>query len=369
MNKKVCCIFNLAPHYNSPIYRLMDEEIECHFYLGDKLPLSIRRMNYDELEGFKKTLRNIFVFGNFYWQKGAIWLVFKRYSVFIITGELYNISTWIIIILARIMKKETVLWSHGYYGDETFIKRKLKKIFFSLSTSVLLYGNHAKNIMISEGIQESKLFVIYNSLDYEKQLSVKAKLKTSDIYKNYFGNDFPTVIYIGRIQRNKRVEMLIQALDRLINRGVNCNVVIVGKEVESLNLLDQIEDRGLIRNIWLFGPCYDETTIGKLISNSDICVIPGDSGLSIMHSFVYGTPVITHDNFAKHGPEFEAVEPGITGDFFVENSIEHLCEMMSHWLSITPEKKSQIKNDCFQVIEKRYNPRVQVDLIKNILRS
>lgn len=368
MNKKICCIFNLAPRYNAPIFNLMDQEIGCDFYFGDKLPLPILRMNYDELDGFKKTLRNIFFLGNFYWQKGALKLIFKPYNSYILTGEPYNITTWLIMILAKIMKKETILWSHGYYGDETFLKRKVKKIFFNLSTSVLLYGNRAKNIMISEGIRENKLFVIYNSLDYEKQLKVRAKLKPSNIFKNHFLNDFPTIIYVGRIQKNKKVELLINAADNLIQNGESCNLVIIGDEVESLNLYDKIEKKGLIKNIWLFGPCYDEISLGELIYNSNICVVPGDVGLSIMHSFVYGIPVITHNNFPSHGPEFEAIDPGVTGDFFVENSIEDLCNKISDWISITPQKKNQTKEECHRVIEKRYNPKVQVNLLKRILK-
>jgi hypothetical protein len=145
-------------------------------------------------------------------------------------------------------------------------------------------------------------------------------------------------------------------------------LVIIGDEVESLNLYDKIEKKGLIKNIWLFGPCYDEISLGELIYNSNICVVPGDVGLSIMHSFVYGIPVITHNNFPSHGPEFEAIDPGVTGDFFIENSIEDLCNKISDWISITPQKKNQTKEECQRLIEKRYNPKVQVNLLKSILK-
>jgi len=31
---------------------------------------------------------------------------------------------------------------------------------------------------------------------------------------------------------------------------------------------------------------------------------------------IYGTPVITHDDFDQRKPEFEAIQAGLTGAFF-----------------------------------------------------
>ena len=70
MVERICCIFNLAPHYNAAIYSLMDRELKCDFYFGDRLPYSVELMNYESLKGFKKRLKYKSLFGNFYWQDG-----------------------------------------------------------------------------------------------------------------------------------------------------------------------------------------------------------------------------------------------------------------------------------------------------------
>ncbi len=367
MKNNICCIFNLAAHYNAPIFRLMDSELKCDFYSGDRLVLPIKSMDYKELSGFKQILHNKFLIYNFYWQKGAVNLAFKSYRTYIITGEPYCLSTWIILVLAKVMRKNTILWTHGWYGNETFIKQVIKKMFFKLSFKVLLYGNYAKNLMIKEGIKPEKLITIYNSLDYDKQLEVRKTLCQTNIYQDHFLNKFPTLIYVGRLQKNKKLELLISAINLLNKKEIFCNLIIIGKEVENTNIQEIAEKYGINKFVWFYGPCYEEDKLGELIYNSDLCVVPGDIGLTIMHSFVYGTPVITHNNFPKHGPEFEAIKEGITGDFFEENSIDDLCLKISKWIKLPSDKRDHIRLRCHDIINETYNPHAQIETLKKVM--
>ena len=78
------------------------------------------------------------------------------------------------------------LWTHGWYGKEKGVKRLLSKFFFSLSDGIFLYGDYAKRLMINEGFNKDKLFVVHNSLDYEKHLNLRKKVYNKTIYKDYF---------------------------------------------------------------------------------------------------------------------------------------------------------------------------------------
>ena len=373
MNKttasKICCIFNLAPHYNAAVYILMDKELICDFYIGDRLLYPIELMDYNKLKGFKRKLQFLRLAGNFYWQRGAISLAFKPYTHYIITGEPFCVSSWIILFLNRLSGRKSFLWSHGWYGDEKGIKKMFKKLFFGLSHKILLYGNYAKNLMIKEGIDAGKLETIYNSLDYETQVSIRQELKDTLIYKNHFQNEYPVLLYIGRIQARKKIELLVEAVSRLKKKGVGSNLVIIGKENEGNNIPEEIDKLNLNDNVWLYGPCYDERIIGELVYNAHVCVVPGDIGLTAMHSLVYGTPVITHDNFINHGPEFESIQPGINGDFFIENSIDDLTEKIIKWIDLSGAQRNSIREKCYKIIDEKYNPRMQVEVIKKAIQA
>ena len=367
--KKICCVFNIAPHYNEAIYLLMADELNCDFYLGDHVSYNIQLMDYAKLKNLRKVLENYYIVGNFYWQKGTLNLPFKSYSGYILTGEPFCLSTWYILILNRFLNKKSYLWTHGWYGKEQGLRKVIKKMFFKLADSFLLYGEYAKQLMINEGFKEEKLKVVYNSMDLYSQLKVREKLYSKPIFNEYFKNDYPVLLFIGRIETRKKVDLLIEVLSKLRFDGLMLNLVLIGKHSEDTNILKLISEFNLEDVIWDFGPCYEEEKLGELIYNADLCVVPGDVGLTAMHSMVYGLPVLTHNNFSNHGPEFEAIMPGLTGDFFEEDSLQSLAIKIKEWVCMEAERRKAIRMYCYEVIEKKYNPKVQIEILKRMLEN
>jgi glycosyltransferase involved in cell wall biosynthesis len=346
----------------------MDKRLHCDFYISKWKVDPFKQMNYNELDGFKKVSSNTLLFKKFYWQNGTVNLAFKPYKQYILNGIPYSVSSWVLLILLRILGKKVYFWSHGWYGHETKIKKVIKKIYFSLSTKTFVYGNYARDLMIKEGIDSKKLFCIYNSLDFDKQYNIRQKLKVTDIYKSYFKNDNPVLLYIGRIQKNKKINLLIEALNILNNEGHNYNLIIIGNESENTGIYSQIAECNLENHVWLYGECYDEEQIGELIYNADLCVSPGNVGLTAMHSLVYGTPLITHNNFVNQGPEFESIKEGVTGDFFMEDSINDLCDKIKCWTSFSVIQREDIRTKCYKIIDNRYNPNIQIQILMNELK-
>ncbi len=368
-NNKICCLFDLAAHYRAPIYKKMDKELDCDFYIATWPKIPFKQMNYSDLKGFKKNIQTKWFFNNkMYWQIGAIKLLFSPYKHYILTGVPHCLTTWIILLGAKITGKKTYLWTHGWYGDETLLKKIIKKMFFSLSYKVLLYGNYAKNLMIKEGYSKEKLIVIYNSLDYKSQLKLRRKITKTNIYQHYFNNNYPVLLFIGRIQKSKKIDLLFEAILQLKVQGNLFNLILIGKNYNDIDINENINYRNLKNNVWLFGECYDEQLISELIYNADLCVSPGFVGLTAMHCLVYGLPVITHNNFPNQAPEFEAIEPDVTGDFFIEDSVEDLMLYIKKWTNLSNSKKQIIRHECFKIIDEKYNPNIQISILKNTIR-
>ncbi|MGV8962765.1 MAG: glycosyltransferase family 4 protein [Candidatus Saccharimonadaceae bacterium] len=350
----------------------MDKEFKCDFYFGDQVDTPIKQMDINELSGYRKTVKNIKIFKNKYiWQKEVVSLVFNNYKYFILTGDHRILSNWVIAFLARLLNKKVLIWMHGLKSKrELHWKSKLKIYpFYTMSNIFLIYSDYSRNIMIKKGFNPQKMFCIYNSLDYNNQLQVRAKLTKTDIYSDHFKNNIPVLIYIGRIQRVKKIDLILVSMLILKQRGVNCNLVIVGENADELSFKKQISDAGLESNVWIYGPTYEEEIIGELIYNADVCVSPGNVGLTAMHCFTYGTPVITNDNFETQMPEFEVIESGLNGDFFEEDNIWDLSDKISNWIALEERKREDVRLSAYRIIDEKYNPQYQIEVLKKVLNQ
>lgn len=366
MKNNLALIYNYAQHYRKGIFALLDKNLNIDFFFGDKIS-DIKQFDYKLLQGFRKECKSIVIYKNIYFQTGVIKLLGK-YDKYIFLGEYYCLSTWLFLLFSKCFKSKVYLWTHGWYGNESFIKRIVKKIFFNLSDGLLLYGNYAKQLMIKEGFKESKLHVIYNSLDYNKQITFRKKLKQSNIYQDYFKNNDPVLIFIGRLTRVKKLDQLIEAQKLSTENNVKFNVVFIGDGAEK-NILKNLVSKNKFENrYWFYGACYDESEIANLLFNADLCVSPGNVGLTAMHSMMYGTPVITHNNFKNQMPEFEAIKSNETGLFFEENDVLSLAKSISEWLAKSKNRDS-IRQKCFYQIDNFYNINYQYKIINKIINE
>ena len=220
-----------------------------------------------------------------------------------------------------------------------------------------------------QGFKENRLFVIHNSLSYDVQLKLRKSMHRSSIYRNHFGNDYPVIIFIGRLTPVKQLDMLIDAVKRLKVQNRECNLALIGDGSMRHDLEMRVKDLVIEDNVWFYGACYDETVNAELIYNADLCVSPGNVGLTAIHSLMFGTPVITHDDFAYQMPEFEAIQKDETGDFFSHGQVESLVGTIYKWLDEKADKREEVRLACFKEIDGQWNPQFQMKVIKSVLNN
>ena len=163
------------------------------------------------------------------------------------------------------------------------------------------------------------------------------------------------------------MDMLLKAVALLANQGKSFNIVLIGDGEGRLPLEQLAKDLGLSEQIWFYGACYDEKINAELIYNSDMCVVPGDIGLTAMHAMMFGTPCITHDYYPNQGPEFEAIQEGITGSFFKHNDISSLANCISRWFALKTDEREDVRQACYKEIDDNWNPHKQIEIIKKVI--
>lgn len=360
---------NIGSHYRTAIYQLMDRELDCDFCFGDKWD-DIKKMDYALLSHKVTEVHNRKIGKGFYYQKGILDFLKTDYDAFILIGETRCLSTWWFCLLARFFypRKKVYFWTHGWYGKESTIEKWLKKMFLRLPKGgCFLYGNHARELMIKEGFNPNKLYVIHNSLDYDAQLTIRRLLQAKPIYQEHFGNNNKNIVFIGRLTKVKRFDLLIDAVALLKKKGELVNVTFIGDGVERQNMEALVEEKGIKEQVWFYGACYDERINAELIYNADLCVSPGNIGLTAMHVLMFGCPAITNDDFNHQMPEFEAIQDGKTGTFFRADDSSSLAETISEWFAKHGSDRDMVRQACYQEIDTGWNPHNQVALIKTVL--
>ncbi len=357
---------NMAAHYRAPIYILMAKELGCDFCFGDKIGDNIKKMDYTLVPTKVTEVHNVILGHGFTWQKGITKLLSMDYDRIIYVGDTRCLSTWWSLIRGRFCRNiKTYVWTHGWYGKETGFEKVMKKIFFRLPTGgVFLYGNYARELMIREGFKPEILFVIHNSLDYEKQLATRKELAEKPIYKEHFGNDNPNLYFVGRLTKVKKLDMVLTAMAILRDKGQGYNMTFIGDGVVKGELEELTKKLGLENQVWFYGACYDEKVLGEMIYNADLCVAPGNIGLTSMHTLVFGTPAITHNDFPHQMPEFEAIREGETGTFFTRDNVESLAEGISRWFACADYNREEVRSACMREIDQNWTPEFQIKVLK-----
>lgn len=289
------------------------------------------------------------------------------YDVVINDLGIYCLSSWMFLLLSKFKKQKVYHWDHGWYGKESFARKWIKRIYFGLANGSFIYGDYAIKLMIQNGFNGDKLYPIHNSLDYQSQLSLRHSIQSSSLYQNHFGNNNPVIIFIGRLTKVKKLDMIVDAVNELKAKGEEYNVVFVGDGVERESLELRAESLGIKNQIWFYGECYDEKTNAELIYNADLCVAPGNIGLTAIHALMFGCPAVSHNDFTWQMPEFEVVKEGVTGAFFKHDDVESLAKVISAWFSNHKDNRDAVRNACYKEIDNNWTPDYQIQVLKRVI--
>ena len=369
MIKKIAMIFPYAPSYREGVYRLMDQELHVDWFFCGNASRNLKLLDYSMLKNCNLSMRETKSIGPFTYYKGLRSLQLSNYDVVICAGVIRSISEWWLIqkMWKNHSNTKICLWTHGWYGKESHIQRIIKKIFFRKVDAFLLYGDYARQKMLEEGFDDRKLHVIKNSLDYNQQIKLRNRMVHTGVYKEYFKNDNPTIIFIGRITSLKHLDLLVKAVSLLKNKGEHYNLIFVGDGEMRLALESEVKAHSLDENVWFYGTCFDEKINAELIYNADLCVAPGNIGLTAMHALMFGCPAVSHNDFKWQMPEFEAIKVGKTGAFFERGSVDDLAKAISNWFKCNKDNREKVRKECYKEIDDFWNPSYQLSIIKEVI--
>lgn len=368
-NKKVLLVYPFFPLYRLGVIFQLSKSIKFDLILASDFT------TLDGIKGFGLThfqrfnwckLKNYWMLNNkLLWQSGLLNFVrFNELATVIFLANPYHISTWWYSIIYRLLGKRVIFWTHGIIKNERGIKLFLRKLFLRLPNEIMIYSHFSKNKLVELGFSYNRIHVIYNSV-YNEFLEEFDNFDSASIDRNMNFSEYRNLVFIGRLTEHKKINLLLEAFNFLDPNCYRLHIVGDGPQMEIIR--NFVAENQLQDHIVFYGSIYNENSIKDILSICDLCVSPGEVGLTAIHCMQYGVPVISHGDKEFQMPEFEIIVPKITGDFFVRDDVKSLKTVITDWFNQPGYDRNLIRQNCINQVKNKYNPRNQSEIIENVV--
>jgi glycosyltransferase involved in cell wall biosynthesis len=334
---KVAILQRVCTNYRLTLFRELaaDPNLDMKLFIGEDLPDSkvknaekIEDVAYEQLQTKVVRLGGRILVDH----KGLI-AKLSEYSpdVIICEGE-SNLLSYLKAFLYRLKNKRVKLvqWTLGgipgrQYTNKVmnFIRRALWHRF----DGFIAYSSYGKHKAMEFGIAEEKIHVATNVCDtrfhVQRCRSIEGS-KTEVRARLGITPDCFMALYIGAIDKNKRLETLIDAAQMI--RGHGLEVFVVG-DGDWLDTLKRHANRVSATNVTFTGRVVDN--LPYYYKAADVFVLPGRGGMVISESMAYELPVIVYQ---ADGTEYDLVEHGKTGIRLSEGSSKDIADCLSSLL-------------------------------------
>lgn len=189
---------------------------------------------------------------------------------------------------------------------------------------VFAYTAGGASFARGHGVPEERLTTVMNTIDSSALESEMAGLTPHILSRFAREQNIPNgnyLAYIGGIDRSKRIELLVDALDLLKARDSSVHVVVAGDGAQ-LSLLDNALARGQVSLIGY----ADDRVKARLLAGAIAIVNPGRVGLVAVDALASQRPIIT-TRWPWHAPEIDYLTRG-ESVFFTEDSAAALADAL-----------------------------------------
>jgi len=246
------------------------------------------------------------------------------------------------LLISKIKRKQFIFWFGGWeyterdhWRDDTFRVFKRIGAFFILtwllrkSDAVITYGNLQKKFYSAIlGEESHKIFIAPNSSIISEDEGESEK-QTAILRKRLGLEGKKTVLYVGRLEKRKNVDILIMAFAR-IKREDACLLIVGDGEVRPY--LEELCKQLGLRNVYFLGR-IERDRLPPYYRLCDVFVYPTARepwGLAINEAMQFGKPVIATPRVAA---AYDLIKQGINGFIVPENDVQALAKAINRIIS------------------------------------
>ncbi len=218
------------------------------------------------------------------------------------------LSTWLVCKLRG--KKLYGTWHEAlstqewikYMGRGGYIAAAIEALSIRLPYAITASSSHTQHLLSARHHRTKHIAVVTPGIDITMIRDVAPAMTTCDI------------LYVGRLVKDKRVDLLVRAMALVVQQQPNVTCIIVGKGAELPNIERLIHQLNLDNNVAILPPLPTAIEIYALMKRAKVFVLPSireGFGIAALEALACGTPVVTTDSPANASKDL--VVAGKTG--------------------------------------------------------
>ncbi len=300
--------------------------------------LDVKINNWTMLNGFNVKYYNETIIGKFSLSLYLnIWRDIKEVDVVHIQS-IFNTPTPIALFYSILLNKPVLLSPRGSLGQWCLQNgNRFKKAWLNILIKPLLKNVtwHATAKQEEKEIltifPKSTVKVVPNGILFNEFQS--CQMNKVDVYtrliKKQVSNEDKVIISMGRIQKKKGFDILIQSFQIVLDTYPSAKLLIAGQDEGELgNLDDLIKYRGLTESVFFVGSVAGQEKVDFLI-NADVFALPSHNenfGNVYLESLAAGTPILASKN--TPWADVETFGSGL----WVENTVKSTADALLNLL-------------------------------------
>lgn len=226
-------------------------------------------------------------------------------------------------------------------------------------------GCKKAKVVFFENAENRRLFVDEKIVKKEQTCLLNGAGVNLDYYQvaEYPAGDITKFLFIGRVMKEKGIDEIFAAMERLISEGYPCSLDVLGAyEEDYKSIMERYEAEG-----WLHYHGYQKD-VRPFIAQSHCFVLPSwHEGMANtnLECAASGRPVITSN---IHGC-LEAIEDGITGFLCERKNVDDLYRVMKKFTVLSYEERKTMGLAGRKRMEAQFDKRLVVDYTVKRLAS
>lgn len=308
---QIAVVVNFLTTYREAFYKELLQNKNINLKIYCHVPPS--RLNLKSIHNKFPENVNLIGGGFYFGEKVVIsYLPWRKllndYDVVYVEGNPRYLSFALLATLLEAKKKRVVLWTMVHSYRNAKLGHFIRVAWYRIFRRILVYTEQEVSYLKSLGFK-SRIVAINNAIDTSEIFRLKSGVSSEQIaaWRRLNGLEGKLIVLsCARLETKNKFEMVIQALTKIVPTHPSVVWCVIGDGSESARLSQLAHDEGVAQNVRFLGALYDEKDLAPWFMTARFLVHPGAIGLTLLHAYAYGLPVITHDDERSHGPEFAA---------------------------------------------------------------